>query len=198
MIHVVGVQVQVLGAGVKPLQALPGGLAAGVTGAVGIAVLAVGLLLDIFVLHGRDRANRWRMAAAVLVYFSGWLTMLEAFGARRWWATMFPDPGMLLLVRLAGLGLLGFLTAAVFGLALTKITPVGEVAHKKIMGKKEGEKVKATGSAIGWAAVVALFALSMPANSWVATNFTGVLAAPGTIVANTVISAAVRGVGGGA
>jgi hypothetical protein len=138
------------------------------------------------------------MAVAVLVYFSGWLTTLEAFGARAWWTTMFPSPGMLLLVRLAGLGLLGFLTLAVVGLALTKVTPVGEAAHKKVMGKKESEKVKATGSAIGWSAVVALFALSMPANSWVATNLTGTLAAPGTIVANTVISAAVRGVGGGA
>jgi len=176
---------------------LPGGLAAGITGAVGVAILGVGLLLDVFVLKPA-RTHTPRMAIAVLVYFSGWLTTLEAFGARKWWTSMFPGPGMLLLVRLAGLGLLVFLLFGVGGLVLNRVSPVGQVAHDRVgMGHPDSSQVKATWPAIRWSAIVALFALSIPAGTWVSTYVTGALAAPGTVVANTVISAAVRGVGGG-
>lgn len=187
-----GVADVVVGA-VRPMQSLPGGLAAGITGAVGIAILAVGLLLDVFVLR---KLNAIRMGLATLVYFSGWLTTLEAFGARKWWTTMFPDPALLLLARLAGIGLLIFLTFGVTGLILNRVSPVGEIAYGKVVGTGDATKVKATGSAVGWAAVTAVFALSIPTGTW-AASFTDALASPGTALANSMISAAVSGVGGG-
>ena len=195
---------------VQPVQALPGGLAEGLTGAVGVAILAAGAAVDVLALKGKGgggdkdgksggggtgRANRVRMAVAVLVYFSGWLTVLEACHAREWWTGMVTDPGIMFLVRLVALGLLVFLTAGVVGLVVVKVpVQVADQATKKLE-HADANKARITPTAVTWAAVTALASLAIPAGTMASSYAINVLNAPGTLVSATLIRGAAHLVG---
>lgn len=180
---------------VQPIQALPAGLAEGLTGAVGIAILVVGAVIDVLAVKG-EGLNQRRLALVILVYFSGWLTVLEACHARGWWTDMITNPGIMFLVRLAGLGLLAFLTLAVVGLVLKKApVQVADEARKKVTEHKDANKAKLTPPALTWAAAVALFSLAIPAGTGASNYAMYVLNAPGTLVSATVIRGAAHLVG---
>jgi hypothetical protein len=180
---------------VAPIQALPAGLAEGLTGAVGIAILVVGGVIDVLAVRG-EGLNQRRLALVVLIYFSGWLTVLDACHARGWWTGMVTDPGIMFLVRLAGLGLLAFLTMAVVGLVLKKApVQVADDAGKKVAEHKDANKAKVTPTAMTWAAVTALFALAIPAGTGASNYAMYVLNAPGTFVSAILIRGAAHLVG---